>query len=76
MSEAKDYLKKIKWYDALIESKHEEKARLNDLATRITSGMSGVGSAGGGNGDKIGDNAAKIVDMEREIDRIIAESLY
>ena len=31
MSEAKDYLNRIKWYDVLIDSKLEEMERLNDL---------------------------------------------
>lgn len=69
MSEAKDYLNKIKWYDVLIDSKLEEMERLNDLVRRITPSMSGA--AGGGNGDKLGDTVAKIVDLQDEINRNI-----
>lgn len=69
MSEAKDYLNRIKWYDVLIDSKLEEMERLNDLVRRITPSMSGA--AGGGNGDKLGDTVAKIVDLQDEINRNI-----
>lgn len=71
MSEAKDYLNRIKWYDVLIDSKLEEMERLNDLVRRITPSMSGA--AGGGNGDKLGDTVAKIVDLQDEINRKIDE---
>ena len=62
-------MNRIKWYDVLIDSKLEEMERLNDLVRRITPSMSGA--AGGGNGDKLGDTVAKIVDLQDEINRNI-----
>jgi len=70
MSEAKEYLEKIKWYDVLIDSKLEELANLNGIVRRITPVMNttGGGSASG-NQDKLGDTIAKIVDLQEEINR-------
>ncbi len=70
MSEAKEYLEKIKWYDVLIDSKLEELANLNAIVKRITPVMNttGGGSASG-NQDKLGDTIAKIIDLQTEINR-------
>ena len=70
MSEAKEYLEKIKWYDVLIDSKLEELATLNSIVKRITPVMNttGGGSASG-NQDKLGDTIAKIIDLQTEINR-------
>lgn len=70
MSEAKEYLEKIKWYDVLIDSKLEELATLNSIVKRITPVMNttGGGSASG-NQDKLGDTIAKIIDLQEEINR-------
>lgn len=70
MSEAKEYLEKIKWYDVLIDSKLEELATLNSVVKRITPVMNTTGGGGGtGNQDKLGDTIAKIVDLQEEINR-------
>lgn len=69
MSEAKEYLEKIKWYDVLIDSKLEELANLNSIVRRITPVMNTTGGGGTGNQDKLGDTIAKIVDLQEEINR-------
>lgn len=67
MSEAKEYLEKIKWYDVLIDSKLEELANLNSLVRRITPVINTTGGGGTGNQDKLGDTIARIVDLQEEI---------
>ena len=69
MSEAKEYLEQIKWYDVLIDSKLEELATLNSVVKRITPVMNTTGGGASGNQDKLGDTIAKIVDLQGEINR-------
>lgn len=69
MSEAKEYLERIKWYDVLINSKLEELATLNSMVKRITPVMNTTGGGVSGNQDKLGDTIAKIVDLQQEINR-------
>ena len=69
MSEAKEYLEKIKWYDVLIDSKLEELANLNSIVKRITPVMNTTGGGASGNQDKLGDTIAKIIDLQQEINR-------
>ena len=70
MSEAKEYLEQIKWYDVLIDSKLEELATLNSVVKRITPVMNTTGGGSGtGNQDRLGDTIAKIVDLQEEINR-------
>ena len=69
MSEAKEYLEKIKWYDVLIDSKLEELATLNSIVKRITPVMNTTGGGASGNQDKLGDTIAKIIDLQEEINR-------
>lgn len=70
MSEAKEYLERIKWYDVLIDSKLEELATLNSVVKRITPVMNTTGGgSGSGNQDRLGDTIAKIVDLQEEINR-------
>lgn len=71
MSEAKEYLQKIKWYDTLIASKLEELDMLECMATKITPTMNDAGGSGGGVKDKIGDAAVKIVDLRSAISKDI-----
>ena len=71
MSEAKEYLQKIRWYDALIDSKLEELTMLECMATKITPTLNDIGGSGGGVKDKIGDAAAKIVDLRTAINKDI-----
>lgn len=68
MSEAKEYLERIKWYDVLIDSKLEELTNLNSIVTRITPVMNTTGGGSAGNQDKLGDTIARIIDLKNEID--------
>ena len=69
MSEAKEYLERIKWYDVLIDSKLEELTTLNSMVQRITPVMNTTGGGASGNQDKLGDTIAKIIDLQQEINR-------
>lgn len=75
MSEAKEYLRKIRWYDVLIDSKLEELTMLECMATKITPTMNDIGGSGGGAKDRIGDAAAKIVDLREAINNDIDNSV-
>lgn len=68
MSEAKEYLEKIRKNDVLIDSKLEELANLNSIVKRITPVMTTTGG-GTGNQDKLGNAIAKIIDLQEEINR-------
>ena len=68
MNEAKEYLKRIRYYDAMIDSKLEELVMLKAKATRITPVMHDTGGIGSGSQDRLGNAVAKIVDLEKEID--------
>lgn len=68
---AQEFLKQVRLYDIHINNKLEEKARLEALALKITSAWGGEHVSGSGNQDKLGDAIAKLVDMEREIDRAV-----
>ena len=69
MHEAKRYLLKVKLYDVNINNKLDDRARLEELATRVSTRYSSTPSAG--SGDRIGSAAARIADLESEIDREI-----
>ena len=70
MSEAKEYLERIKWLDVLINSKQEELTALEAIAKRVTPVMKqGGGTGGTGNHDRLGDAVAKIADLQDEINR-------
>lgn len=69
--DAKSMLRKIKLYDACINSKMEELARLKDMVTHITTAFGSEPVVGCGNGDKIGNTVAKIVDLQNEINQEI-----
>lgn len=69
MSEAKEYLERIKWLDVLIDSKLEELARMNSIVKRITPVMNTTGGGANGNQDKLGDTVARIVDLQSEFNR-------
>lgn len=71
MADAKEFLKQVRLYDIHINNKLEEKARLEALALKITSSWSSEHVSGSGNQDKMGDAVAKIVDLERDIDRAV-----
>lgn len=68
MSEAKEYLERIKRCDVKIDAKLEELQTLDSMVKRITPILKDTGAGGGsGNQDKIGDTVAKIVDLQNEI---------
>lgn len=68
---AKDELLKILVYDAQINEKIEELARMKSLATKVTSVMSGETVARTRNTDSMGDAVIKIVEMQNEINSLI-----
>lgn len=68
MSEAKEYLERIKKQDKKIDRKLEELTTLNSVIKRITPVMNDTGAGGGtGNQDKLGETMAKIVDLQGEV---------
>ena len=70
---AQEFLRQVKTYDIHINSLLEEKAQLEALALKVTSAWGGERVSGTGNLDKQGDTIAKIIDMEKEIDKAVDE---
>lgn len=69
---AKEFLQQVRLCDMHINEKLEEKERLKELTTKITSAWKDdVSVSGSGSQDKIGDAIARIVDLEAEIDRAV-----
>lgn len=68
---AKRYLLRMKQCDARINAMQDKIDDLYDQATRITPMLKQDVVSGGGNHDKVGDAAAKIVDLREEINRQI-----
>jgi DNA-directed RNA polymerase specialized sigma24 family protein len=68
---AKEYLKRYRTLNAYIDCKLEEVAQLRELSTRIS--PTAMFDRNGNVSDKVGHTAAKIVDLEREIDREVDE---
>lgn len=66
---AKSYLQQIKRCDIKIDNGVEELARLNALATRVTSAMSGDVVSRTRNTDTLGDTVAKIIKLQEELNR-------
>ena len=71
MTDAKAYLKRIKLYDTHINNKTEEVERLEAMATKITQTLRDDAGGGSRSQDKIGDAAARIIDLKRELNRDI-----
>jgi DNA-directed RNA polymerase specialized sigma24 family protein len=69
MSEAKDYLLKIRLYDARIENGLQELSALEDMVTRITPVLKQDMVSGSHSQDKLGDTVAKIADLRDQINR-------
>ena len=69
MSEAKEYLERIKMMDAIVDSKLEELAMLKSMVKRIPPVMNTTGGGAAGNQDKMSETIAKIVDLQEEINR-------
>lgn len=68
---AKEYLKRYRTLNAYIDCKLEEVAQLRELSTRLS--PTAMFDRNGNVSDKVGRTAAKIVDLEREIDREVDE---
>lgn len=68
---AQEELQKIMLYDAKINSKLEELARMKSLATKVTSVMEGEVVSRTRNTDTMGDTVTKIIEMQEEINRLI-----
>lgn len=71
---AKEYLKRYRTLNAYIDCKLEEVAQLRELSTRIS--PTAMFDRNGNVSDKVGRTAAKIVDLEREIDREVDELVH
>ena len=69
MSEAKEYLQKIKLYDARIENGLQELSALEDMVLRITPVLKQDMVSGSHSQDKLGDTVAKIADLRNQINR-------
>lgn len=63
---AKEYLRQYRTLDAEINAKLEERAQIRALAERVTPSEQGGGS--GTVSDRVGRGAARLADLEREID--------
>jgi hypothetical protein len=68
---AERYLEQIRKSDARIDSKLVELYQLRCLATKVTSQLGSEPVQTSGVSDKVGNIAAKIVDLEAEINRLI-----
>ena len=67
----KDFLARHRTADAEINSKLEQLAELKSLATKITPSTNYEGRGSGNVSDRVGRTAAKIVDLEQEINEAI-----
>ena len=68
---AKDELKKIPIYDAQINEKIEELARLKSLATKVTTVLSGETVSRSRSTDQMSASVIKIVELQEEISNLI-----
>ncbi len=71
--DAKAYLKQVKICDTRINNKLDELTALKSIALKVTTSLSHAPAHGSGNQDKIGDIAAKIVDLEADINKTVDE---
>lgn len=69
MSNAKEYLQKIKYYDDRINYGLEEYEKLQAMVTRITPVLKQDVVSASGSQDKLGDTVAKMVDLLTQINR-------
>lgn len=71
----KEFLNQTRLLDTRIDTKLEERERLNALATKITSSLRPDPVSGSGVSDKVGSCVAKIADLDAEICQLVAEWL-
>lgn len=69
MSNAKEYLQKIKYYDDRINTGLEDLSSLEELVTRITPVLKTDVVSSSGSQDKLGDTVAKIADLRTQINQ-------
>lgn len=65
--EAKEFLKRFKKYEILIENKTIELYQCKESATNITAKIGGERVQGSGNQHRMADTVAKYIDLEKEI---------
>lgn len=70
---ADEFLKQIETYDTLVEGKLNEREKLWELATKITVPTDKEAIQTSGVSDKVGNIAAKLADIENEIDSLVDE---
>lgn len=70
--EAKAYLRRIELLDAHLSNKLSDLQQLKSMVTKITATLSPIAVAGSGSKDQLGDAIAKIVDLEKEINRKVS----
>lgn len=71
MSNAKEYLQKIRLYDSRINNSLKELSDLEDMVLRITPVLKDDVVSSSGSQDKLGDTVAKICDLKTQINRDI-----
>lgn len=71
MNDAQTLLNQVKVLDAKISAKLEERQKLFDMATKITTSLRPDAGSYSGFGDKLGNAVAKIADLESEIDEAV-----
>ena len=71
MVDAKEYLSRVRLADTKINTKLDDLAQTKALALKVTSTLKQDSVSSSGRKDKVGDAVAKIVDLERDIDRAI-----
>lgn len=70
---ADEFLRQIETYDSLVDGKISERDKLWELATKITVPTDREAIQTSGVSDKVGNIAAKLADVEKELDEIIDE---
>ena len=66
--DAKRFLERVKWCDAVVENKVRELGELRDTTLRITACVGGDRVQSSGGKDKLADAIARIVDLENKLD--------
>lgn len=70
---ADEFLQQIEMYDSLVDAKIGERDKLWELATKITVPTDREAIQTSGASDKVGNIAAKLADIDRELNEIIDE---
>lgn len=70
---ADEFLQQIEMYDSLVDAKISERDKLWELATKVTVPTDREAIQTSGASDKVGNIAAKLADIDRELNEIIDE---